>query len=51
MPRSIGAVVSSGKATLYECQTVYGIKDMYDLLDIVLVDAHNNYQINKASPR
>jgi hypothetical protein len=28
-------------ATLHELQTVYGTKDLYDLLEIAAVDAHN----------
>jgi hypothetical protein len=39
--RVIGTVVSAGKATLIELQTVYGVKDAYDLLEVILVDAAN----------
>lgn len=28
-------------ATLHEMQTVYGLEDVYDLLEIILVDNHN----------
>jgi len=28
-------------ATLHELDTVYGIEDVYDMLEIILVDAHN----------
>jgi len=35
--------VSAKLATLLELDTVYGIKDLYDLLEIVVVDAHNNW--------
>lgn len=28
-------------ATLHEVQTVYGLEDIYDLLEIILVDNHN----------
>lgn len=41
MPRSIGRVVSSGRATLMELQTFYGIMDVYDILEVMMVDAHN----------
>jgi len=34
-------VASKGLATLYEMQTVYGLEDVYDLLEIVVVDAYN----------
>lgn len=41
VPRTIAAVVSSGRATLHELDTVYGVEGLYDLLEIVAVDAHN----------
>lgn len=41
MPRSIALAISSGRATLHELDTVYGIEDIYDLLEIVEVDAYN----------
>lgn len=41
VPRSIAVVVSSGHAKLHELDTVYGMADLYDLLEIVSVDGHN----------
>lgn len=41
MPPLIGALVSGGLATLWELQSVYGIMDAYDLLEVQTVDAHN----------
>lgn len=41
VPLAIAAVVSSKQAKLYELQTVYGGKDLYDLLEIVNIDNHN----------
>lgn len=38
----IGAVVSSRLATLHELDTVLGVEDMYDLLEIAVIDAHND---------
>lgn len=39
----IGLVVSRKLATLHELQTVYGLEDCYDMLEVILVeDAHNN---------
>lgn len=29
-------------ATLHELQTVYGVKDAYDMLEIITVDDNNN---------
>lgn len=34
-------MISSGKATLHELCTVYGVEDVYDLLEITAVDSHN----------
>ncbi|WKZ84165.1 transcription elongation factor GreA [Ralstonia pickettii] len=41
MPRNIGAVLSRQRATLHELQTVYGQEDLHDLLEIIIVDSHN----------
>lgn len=40
--------MSSGKATLNELQTVYGLKDMWDLIEIISVSAHNEYAVIEA---
>jgi hypothetical protein len=34
-------IVSHKLATLHELQTVYGAQDLYDLLEIIVVDGHN----------
>ena len=34
-------MVSSRMATLNELNTIYGVSDLYDLLEIVMIDAHN----------
>ncbi|NBW08593.1 MAG: hypothetical protein EBR82_11270 [Caulobacteraceae bacterium] len=41
VPGLIAVVVSSKLATLYELQTIYGLQDAYDLLEIIRVDGHN----------
>ena len=41
LPRQIGALISAGKATLNECATVYSVEDVYLMLEVVAVDAHN----------
>jgi hypothetical protein len=46
----VGAVLSSEKATLRECQTIYSIEDLYDLLEVVHVDAHNRRVLSKRKP-
>ena len=34
--------VATRLATLHELQTVYGLEDVYDMLEIAIVDAHNS---------
>jgi hypothetical protein len=34
-------IVSHKLATLHELQTAYGAQDLYDLLEIIVVDGHN----------
>lgn len=41
MPGVIGALVSARIATLAELQSVYGVEDAYDLLELLTVDASN----------
>jgi len=41
VPLLIGTLVSSKLATLAELQTVYGVRDAQDLLEVWLVDNHN----------
>ncbi len=40
-------MISADRATLHELQTVYGTHDLYNLLEIVLVDFYNKAQIEK----
>lgn len=47
VPQAIGAVVSSGKATLHELETVYSEADLYDLLEVIMIDAHNQRIMRK----
>jgi hypothetical protein len=41
VPRTIGAVLSSRLATMAELETLLGMEDVYDLLEIIAIDAHN----------
>lgn len=41
MPRMFGTLVSQRYATLHELDTVYGTEDVYDMMEIISVDAHN----------
>ena len=40
-------IISRGVATLNELDTFYGIEDMYDMLEIIVIDSHNRYIANK----
>jgi hypothetical protein len=41
VPPTIGMVVSTGKATMAELSTVLSVEDLWDLMEIILVDNHN----------
>lgn len=43
----IGVLVSSRIATLHELKTVYGVRDAYDLLEVVTVDNYNNREAQR----
>ena len=45
--RAIGAVGASGMATLRDLDEAYGLEDVYDMLEIISVDAHNSRVLNK----
>jgi hypothetical protein len=47
VPRIIGALISTNRATLAELQTVYGIEDAYDLLEILAVDNANQRRMSE----
>jgi hypothetical protein len=34
-------------ATLHELDTVYGVKDVYDMLEVLTIDDYNNVIANK----
>lgn len=43
----IGTLVSGRLATLHELQTVYGILDAYNLLELMTVDSVNEFRANE----
>jgi hypothetical protein len=51
IPPRIGMVISCGKATLTELQTVYGLEDLYNLIEIITIDAHNQRVLRKQAER
>lgn len=41
VPATLGAVISARMATLHELDTVYGCGDLWDILEIIMIDNHN----------
>ncbi|CAK8736469.1 hypothetical protein SODG_000182 [Sodalis praecaptivus] len=41
VPHTLGTVMSAGKASKVDLDTVLGVQDLWDLLEIIRVDAHN----------
>jgi hypothetical protein len=42
VPIIIGTLISNRIATLHELDTIYGVQDAYDMLEILIVDGYNN---------
>lgn len=51
VPRSIGAVVSARLATYAELGSVLSLEDVYDLLEVMEVDAYNRRLIASRQKR
>jgi len=47
VPASIATLISAGLATLHELDTVYGTEDLWMMLEVNAVDAHNKYLMSK----
>lgn len=47
MPPYIATVISAGMATLHEIDTVYGLEDVFDMLEIIAIDNHNKNLLNQ----
>lgn len=47
MPVPVATVISTRLATLVELDTVLGVRDLHDLLEIAAVDAHNERAARK----
>lgn len=41
-------IVSDGKATLHELQSVYGVGDCFNLAEVISVDNHNRREMQRA---
>ena len=46
-PQTISTIVSSRLATLHELDTVYGVEDLWILLEVHAVDRHNAYIVSQ----
>ena len=44
-------MISAGKATLGELNTVLGLGDLYDILEVMAVDAHNRSVMERRARR
>lgn len=51
MPRTIATLMSARAATLHELDTVYGLRDMWDMLEQHSVDTHNQKMMQKHNER
>lgn len=47
----IGAIISSGKATLRELKTVYTLEDALNIYEVVAIDCYNKYLALKDQER
>lgn len=47
VPIYLGVIISRRLATLHELDTIYGIEDAYNLLEIISVDNANEIELNK----
>ena len=44
-------MIASGYATLHELQTIYGSEDLYDFLEVISIDAHNQRVVNELAEK
>jgi len=49
--RTVGMILSHKAATLHEMQTVYSLEDVYDMIEVLMVDNHNQEVLQKAAER
>lgn len=47
LPAIIGTIISRRMASLYELDTVYGVRDVYDMLEVIMVDDYNRALANR----
>jgi len=49
LPQSVAIVLSKRMATMVELDTVLGVHDLHDLLEVIAVDSSNEYTAQKAN--
>ena len=49
VPGHIGAIISNKLATLNELDTIYSTEDVYDMIEIIAVDAFNSKILQKTN--
>jgi hypothetical protein len=49
VPEPLDSPSGAGRAGLIECQTVYGLEDIYDLIEIANVDGENERRAQAAA--
>lgn len=49
VPHSIGYAISSDLCTLIELQTVYGLEDLWDMIEVHSVNIHNQNKVRNAN--
>ena len=43
----VATLLSKRMATLHELDTVYGVRDVYDMLEVITIDDYNNALANR----
>jgi hypothetical protein len=51
VPPRIGMLISHDKSLLAPLSTTLGLEDMYDLIEVILIDAHNDRIVAKSRER
>jgi hypothetical protein len=48
VPPRLGMLISQDKSLLGPLSTTLGLQDMYDLIEVTLIDAHNDRVVAKS---
>ncbi|SDR17732.1 transglycosylase [Paraburkholderia tuberum] len=49
VPHSIGFVISSRLCSPHELQTIYGLEDMWDMIEVHSVNIHNQNMVARGN--